>query len=121
MAEVSRGAQVPCLEKKVFAEADPPQMYTRVLPINFFAFESELKNNVVDRFIDNHIFSECQELTSDLKVARPVDEKIDFNPRSGSVHFVTSCERGGGCFVSLIARTETARILCAEHLAIFFS
>ena len=56
--------------------ADPPQMYTRVLPINFFAFGSELKNNVVDRFIDNHIFSECQELTSDLKVAQPVDQKI---------------------------------------------
>ena len=88
VAEVSRGAQVPCLEKKVFAPADPPQMYTRVLPINFFAFGSEWKNNVVDRFIDNHIFSECQELTSDLKVARPVDEKMDFQLKTYKIFFV---------------------------------
>ena len=78
MSEVSRGAQVPGPESKVFAQADCHQKYIRVTPINFFVFESESQNDVVDRFIDNHIFSECQELTSDLKVARPVDEKIDF-------------------------------------------
>ena len=88
VAEVSRGAQVPGPEKKVFAPADCPQMYTRVLPTNFFAFGSELKNNVVDRFIDNHIFSECQELTSDLKVARPVDEKIDSPLKTFKIFFV---------------------------------
>ena len=54
-------------------------MYTRVTPINFFAFASVLQNNAVDRIIDNHIFSECQEFNSDLKVAHPVDEKIDFH------------------------------------------
>ena len=88
MAEVSRGRRVPCPEKKVFGEADPLQMYTPFSPINFFAFGSEWKNNVVDRFIDNHIFSYCQELTSDLKVARPVDEKIDFQLKTYKIFFV---------------------------------
>ena len=88
MAEVSRGAQVPCLGKKVFAEADCIQIHRRVTPINFFVFESESQNDVVDRFIDNHIFSECQELTSDLKVARPVDEKIDFRLKTYKIFFV---------------------------------
>ena len=63
---------------KVFGEVFGMAIEARVTPINFFAFASVLRNNVVDRFIDNHIFSECQELTSDLKVDRPVDEKIDF-------------------------------------------
>ena len=88
MAEVSRGAQVPCPEFKVFAQADCHQKYIRVTPINFFVFESESQNDVVDRFIDNHIFSECQELTSDLKVARPVDEKMDFQLKTYKIFFV---------------------------------
>ena len=87
MAEVSRGTQVPCPEKKVFAAADGTQMHRPFSPINFFAFGSELKNNVVDRFIDNHIFSECQELTSDLKVARPVDGKMDFQLKTYKIFF----------------------------------
>ena len=63
-------------------------MYTRVTPINFFAFASVLQNNVVDRFLDNHIFSECQELSSFLKVARPVDEKMDFQLKTYKNIFV---------------------------------
>ena len=69
MAEVSRGTQVPGLVNKVFAAADGTQMHRRVTPINFFAFVSEWENNVVDRFIDNNLFSEHQELSSFLKVA----------------------------------------------------
>ena len=80
VAEVSRGTQVPCLEFKVFTLADCPQIHHRVTPINFFVFESESQNDVVDRFIDNHIFPDCQEKSPDLKVAQPVDQKIDFHP-----------------------------------------
>ena len=82
MAEVSRGTQVPCLEFKVFSQADGIQMHHRVTPINFFVFEPNLQNNVTDLSIDNHIFPECQGKRFDLKVARPVDEKIDFQLKS---------------------------------------
>ena len=78
-----------CLvQKKVFGVADCPQMYTRVTPTNFFVFESESQNDVVDRFIDNHIFSECQELSLFLKVAQPVDQKIDFQLKHCKLFFV---------------------------------
>ena len=87
VAEVSRGAQVPCPEKNVCTPADRLQMYTRVTPINLFVFESESQNDVVDRFIHNHIYPECQELTSDLKVARPIDEKIDFQLKTYRIFF----------------------------------
>ena len=87
MAEVSKGTQVPCPEKKGFSVSKPLQLAVQVTPINFFAFASVLQNNVVDRFIDNHIFSECQELTSDLKVARPVDGKMDFQLKTYKIFF----------------------------------
>ena len=72
------GPEVPCTAKKVFAEGFSRHLHRKSPPINFSVRVAVLQNNVTDRFIDNHIFSECQELTSDLKVARPVDEKIDF-------------------------------------------
>ena len=79
---------MPGPEKKVFGVADPHHKYIRVSPINFFVFEYESQNDVVDRFIDNNIFSECQELTSDVKVARRVDEKIDFQLKTYKILFV---------------------------------
>ena len=72
------GPEVPCTFQKVFAEVFCRHLHKLLPPINFSAPVAVLQNNVTDRFIDNHIFSECQELTSDLKVAQAVDYKIDF-------------------------------------------
>ena len=88
MAEVSKGTQVPCPGKKVLPAHKHPPFHTRVTPINFFAFGAEWENNVVDELIDNHIFSECQGKSLDLKVARPVNEKIDPRLKSYKVVFV---------------------------------
>ena len=73
--------------KKVLPGHKRLPFHARVTPINFFEFAFVLQNNVVDRSIDNHVFSECQELTSDLKVARPVDGKMDFQLETYKIFF----------------------------------
>ena len=51
VAEVSRGMQVPCLEKKVFPAADRLANHTRVPPIIFSCIVSVLRKNVLDALI----------------------------------------------------------------------
>ena len=65
------GPEVPCTAKKVFGNVFSRHLHRNSPPINFSALVAVLQNNVTDRFIDNHIFSECQELSSFLKVAQP--------------------------------------------------
>ena len=67
------GPEVPWPAKKVFLKGFSTHLHTLLPPINFSAPVAVLQNNVTDRFIDNHIFSECQELSSFLKVAQPFD------------------------------------------------
>ena len=67
------GPEVPCTVQKVFGATFSWHLHRLLPPINFSAAVAVLQNNVTDRFIDNHIFSECQELSSFLKVPQPFD------------------------------------------------
>ena len=58
-------------QKKVFLSPFAHFFPRLVPPTNFSAAAAVLQNKVVDRSIDNHIFSQCQEFSSDLKVAPP--------------------------------------------------
>ena len=70
-AEVSEGRGVPRRKKKFYS--DFLGGFCQILrpPSNFSAFVSKLQNNMADRLLDNHIFPECQELSSFLKAAQP--------------------------------------------------
>ena len=82
-----RGMQVPCLKIKVFCLADCPQMYTPFPHLNFSVSVPILQNKVVREFIWWEIFSGCQELSLDLKVAHPIDQKFGLRVKSTNFKF----------------------------------
>ena len=81
---------------------------------------SNAQKNDMSCLMDYHIFQKSHRRSHDDSFSQSIGEMIDFGPRSNSIFFVkTDRVRGGGLLcLSDRARTETARILCAEHLAI---
>ena len=70
--------------------------------------------------MDYHIFQKSHRRSHGDSFPQSIGEKIDFDPRSNSIFFVEIGRIRGVLCLSDRARTETARILCAEHLAIAF-
>ena len=69
--------------------------------------------------MDQHIFQKSHRSSHGDSFSQSIDGKIDFDPRSNSIIYEKiDAIRGRLLCLSDRARTETARILCAEHLAI---
>ena len=82
-------SSAPGCQKRIFP--DQTRTFSRTVPpINFSASAAVWRNNVADEFIDNHIFSECQEKSSDLKVAPSFGNLFDFPSKTYKFPF---CEK----------------------------